>query len=77
MGRELCKLFEKFKIVDFVELGLGADWLVTGLVDSRRKGVRDRFGQRRGREKQKVADLRKLDWKLKGTRDWTEQQVQE
>ena len=66
-SKELCKIFDKFNMVEFVELGLGGDWLVTGLVASRRRGVRDRLGQRRGREKQSEADLRKLDFKSKGT----------
>ena len=68
-GRELCKLLDKFNMVEFVELGIGGDWLVTGLVASRRRGIRDRLGQRRrNEEKQKEADLRKLDFKSKGTR---------
>ena len=41
---------------------------MTGLVARRRRGVRDRLGQRRrNEEKQKEADLRKLDFKSKGT----------
>ena len=72
--REFCNAYDKFNMVEFVELGLRGDWLVTGLVASRRRGVRDRLGNTKGdkvltrKTRENKASLSTLDWRSKGTR---------
>ena len=43
--RKFTETFNKLNMVEFVELGLGGDWLITGLVAGRRKRrIKERLG---------------------------------
>ena len=62
--------YNKFNMVELVDLGLKGDWVITGLLARRRKGVKDRLGPLALKKK---SSLKNLDWRSKGKKGQKDQ----